>query len=108
MKYQIFSCSDFTMISVSALLQRLSEDKIYLQIDGDKLRISAPQGAVNSELIDILRKRKQEIIAVLTPSGIIRPPCGYDPQHPDIERWLGKTSHWDKWIFCLTAATVAA
>ena len=25
-----------------------------------------------------------------------------------VKRWPGKTAHWDKWIFCLTAAKVAA
>ena len=26
----------------------------------------------------------------------------------EIERWPGKTAHRDKWIFCLTAARMAA
>jgi amino acid adenylation domain-containing protein len=59
--------SDAASISqpISALLDRLRSSDVRLTLDGDRLRISAPKGAIDEELKALLTARRDEIIAAL-------------------------------------------
>ena len=52
-------------MNIDELLARLRSLKVNLQLDGDELSVSAPKGAINSELRDLLSTNKAEIIEVL-------------------------------------------
>jgi len=63
--------SDAAAVShpISALLHRLRSSDIRLTLDGDRLRINAPKGAIDEDLKAILTARRDEIIAHLRSSS---------------------------------------
>ena len=65
--------SGLDALSVDAFLAELTKRDIRVALDGDKLRLSAPVGAVDASLKAALTRRKPELIAALRESG--RPPA---------------------------------
>ena len=52
-------------MSVETFLERLRNQGVVLSSQGDRLNVDAPQGVMTPDLLDMLRKRKAEIIALL-------------------------------------------
>ncbi len=48
-----------------ALIKKLERQDIHLAIRGERLRIDAPRGVINSDLVEELKDHKAEIIDVL-------------------------------------------
>jgi amino acid adenylation domain-containing protein len=57
-------------MSILDLLTELRKKDIQLSIDGDKLRIDAPDGVLTSDLIDTLKQKKSDLIAFLNESNL--------------------------------------
>jgi amino acid adenylation domain-containing protein len=53
------------LTAINVFLERLRRLDIRLSLDGDRLTLNAPKGAVTAELRDELRQRKHEIMALL-------------------------------------------
>jgi len=75
--------------SAAALLERLTRLDIRLSVDGDKLNVSAPKGAINPALREELGRRKEELKAHLiaqghTPARQALPPLLPVPRLPDM------------------------
>ena len=51
--------------AISALLQELDSKDIRLQLDGGKLRLNAPKGAVNDRLKELITSSRDALIAHL-------------------------------------------
>ncbi|CAN7362696.1 amino acid adenylation domain-containing protein [Pseudoduganella sp. LjRoot289] len=59
---------------MQALLLELNRLGIKLRLEGDELRVNAPQGALTGELRQLLREHKQAILPLLRSSGIAENP----------------------------------
>lgn len=66
---------------VKALLERLQQRDVRLVLEGDRLRISAPKGALDDELKRVLLAQRSDIIAYLKADG-----PAVDKSDPDMIR----------------------
>jgi hypothetical protein len=55
--------------SITELLSMLKRQGVVLTVDGDNLKVDAPQGVLHPEIIKQLRKAKTELLRRLTNSG---------------------------------------
>ena len=63
------------MSDTAELIQRLHDLDIHLKLDGDRLGVNAPKGAVTPELREELGRRKEEVKAYLAAQGTVSQPA---------------------------------
>jgi hypothetical protein len=54
-------------VTATALLTGLRRQGILFAVEGEQLRVSAPKGTLTSDLVDIIRVHKPELLALLRP-----------------------------------------
>ncbi len=69
-------------MSVLDLLTELRKKDVQLRVDGNKLRVNAPDGVLTSDLIEALKQRKFDIIAFLSESTQSELPVAYTMIEP--------------------------
>lgn len=55
-------------MTVTALLDDLRRRRIRLMLEGNNIRIHAPQGMLTMQVVDVIRARKSELMKVLAPT----------------------------------------
>ncbi|HEY2532818.1 MAG TPA: alpha/beta fold hydrolase [Xanthobacteraceae bacterium] len=74
-------------MDTAALLSRLREQDVRLWVDGDRLKCSAPSGALDDEMRTLLASRKDEVIAFLRQAAALKTsPSTIVPIKPDGRR----------------------
>ena len=53
-------------MTVSALIAKLEQRGVDLEIDGDRLCWTAPTGVMTSDMVEAVRRHKPEIVAMLS------------------------------------------
>ena len=64
---------------VVAFLQLLRQRDIQIFLDGDRLRVNAPKGAVDAEIRAAITAQRDDIIAALQASDVASPECDAGP-----------------------------
>ena len=83
-------------MTIDLLLDTLSDRAVRLRVVGDKIRCTALKGALDEELIDAIRHRKQEIIAQLK-EPLTPPKPSWRQYHLDLaRRWTSNARMCDR------------
>ena len=80
--------------AIDVFLSELAARDIRVTLDGDKLRLNAPSGAVDDELKRALAKRKPEIVAALRAALPARGPLQQVPRTPPLPLSFAQQRLW--------------